>query len=295
MAVVATVRVTKGSSASGKYGESDQFSETWKVRVDDPATSKSAILSAAGIYYGLQHPDSSSALAMEYDISDDDESGLWWKVTWKFYKPPKENTPDPDNHIPKDNWTATGTTTSGPAWKDKDGVMMTNSAGDPLEDLEREYNEFGWTLTKNYLNTGWVATALACSNAVNSATWGGGAVRTWKCVFRGAQQKTFAWSNGTTSYDISYWETQWEFQYRSEKWDLQPWDIGFNQLVDSSGTATASGNKRAAVLGADKKAVRQPVALSSGIAKPAGQKPDALEFHVYQEKAFATYFGNPPA
>jgi hypothetical protein len=46
------------------------------------------------------------------------------------------------------------------------------------------------------------------------------------------------------------------------------------------------------VLGDDKKPVRQPVALNSGVAKAAGQKPDVLNFRAYKETAF-TVFGTP--
>jgi hypothetical protein len=84
----------------------------------------------------------------------------------------------------------------------------------------------------------------------------------------------------------------WEFAYREEKWDHKPWDVGFNQLVDSQGNPTASGTQRAAVLGADKKPVKAPVALSSGVAKTPGQKPDALTFRLYRETDFSV-FGTP--
>jgi hypothetical protein len=68
--------------------------------------------------------------------------------------------------------------------------------------------------------------------------------------------------------------------------------VGFNQLVNSDGTPSASGSGRAAILGADKKAVKSPVALAAGVAKGAGSKPDALNFKIYKESSFSV-FGNP--
>jgi hypothetical protein len=81
--------------------------------------------------------------------------------------------------------------------------------------------------------------------------------------------------------------------YRAETWDLSPWNTGFNQRVDSSGNPSAAGTNRAAILGADKKPVKSPVALTAGgVAKPAGEKPDAITFRVYREVSFST-FGDP--
>jgi hypothetical protein len=68
--------------------------------------------------------------------------------------------------------------------------------------------------------------------------------------------------------------------------------VGFNQLVGSDGSPSTSGTKRSAILGADKKAVKSPVALSGGVAKTAGLKPDALTFRCYREESF-TPFGTP--
>jgi hypothetical protein len=39
--------------------------------------------------------------------------------------------------------------------------------------------------------------------------------------------------------------------------------------------------------------VKQPVALSNGIAKAVGQEPDALTFNVYPTTAFGAKFGTP--
>jgi hypothetical protein len=303
MAVVSVTELLRGTGCSGKYGETYHFTRKFKVRCDTLTTPKPDIVGAVGVGYGDGHPDFASCVAMEFDCADGDESGLWWDVTWKYYVPPTENEPDSETDIPKDSWAATGGTTTSPCWKDKDGVVITNSAGDPLEDLEKEQAEFGWTLTKNYLTTFWQTTAMTYSNAVNSGDWvAAGDTRCWKCAFKNASYKSLTLPDGTK---IPYWETQWEFFYRAYTvnedfttvpgWDLTPWDIGFAQKVDASGTPTASGDKRAAITGQDKKPVKAPVALDgNGMAKPAGEKPDALQFRVYSEQNFTTAFGVPP-
>lgn len=305
MAVVSggVVEILRGTGVSGKFGETFHFTRKFKVRCDTLTTSKADIVNAVGVSYGDAHPDFSPCLAMEFDCADGDESGLWWDVTWKYYVPPPDEKPDPETNLPVDSWSATGGTTTGPCWKDKDGVVITNSAGDPLEDLEQEHAEFGWTLTKNYTSTSWQTTAMDYSNAVNSTDWVAvGDTRCWKCSFKGATEKSVTLPNGT---EIPYWEVHWEFFYRAPTveedfsttpgWDLTPWDIGFAQKVDDDGTPTQSGTKRAAIQGQDKKPVKSPVALDgNGMAKPAGEKPDALQFRVYKEQPFAAVFGTPP-
>jgi hypothetical protein len=292
MAVVTKDEVISGTGLSGKYGETFVFTRKWRIRVDDPKTSKVIISRAPGVTFGAAHPDFSDHKAMEFDLSDEDGVGMFWILVVKYYIPPKENTPDATTGMPKDDWRATGSTNSVPAFVDKDGETICNSASDPIEGLEIEASDFGLTLTKCYADTSWVSLAQTRSNAVNSDTWNGSAARTWKAEFRGAVKKEMTVSATSGSATKPYWETSWEFRYRADTWDLKPWDVGFNQLVTSDGTPSSSGTKRAAILGADKKPVKQPVALSSGVAVAAGTKPTALSFRAYKEATFAA-FGVP--
>jgi hypothetical protein len=292
MAVVKVDEVIGGTGLSGKYGESFTFTRKWRIRVDDPKTSKVVISRAPGVVFGAGHPDFADHKAMEFDLSDEDGVGMFWIITVKYYIPPKENTPDDTTGMPKDDWKATGSTTTVPCYKDKDDNPIVNSAGDPLEGLELEASDAALTLTKCYSDTAWSSIASSQSNTVNSSTWNGYPARTWKVEFRGATKKEMTVSATSGSATKPYWETSWEFRYRADKWDLAPWDVGFNQLVNSSGTPTSGGTQRAAVLGADKKPVRQPVALSNGVAKTAGQKPDVLNFRAYRETNFSV-FGTP--
>jgi hypothetical protein len=295
MAVVASREVAKGTGVSGKFGESFVFTRRWLIRVDDPATSRVDIAAHPGVTFGAGHPDSATHVAMEFDCTEASGDGMVWELVVKYYLPPATSTPDPETGIPTDTWQASNSTTTIPVYKDKDDESICNSAGDPLEGVEREANSFTLTLTKFYDggdNYTWSATAKSQSNTVNESSWNGGDARTWKVEFRSAAKKPL--TDGGTAETRYYWETVWEFKYREETWDLKPWDIGFNQLVDSEGNPESNGSLRAAVLGADKKPVKSPVALySDGTAKPAGEKPDALEFRVYQETNFSATFGTP--
>lgn len=294
MGVVACVEIAKGTGVSGRFGESFVFTRKWLIRVDDPATSRVEIAQAAGVTFGAGHPDSGSHLAMEFDCTEASGDGMIWELVVRYYFPQGTNEPDPQTGIPKDTWQASNSTSSIPVYKDKDGETIANSAGDPLEGAEKESNNFTLTLTKFYdgeNNYSWSSTAVSQSNTVNESSWNGGGARTWKVEFRSATKKPM--TDGSSADPRYYWETTWEFKYREETWDLTPLDIGFNQLVDSEGNPQSNGSQRAAVLGADKKPVKSPVALyADGTAKPAGEKPGTKTFQVYKTTDFSA-FGTP--
>lgn len=290
MAVVAVLETARGTGVSGKFGESFTFTRKWIVRVDSPFTPRTLIARAPGIVFGAGHPDFGNHRAMEFDCTEESGDGMMWSVVVRYYIPPVDNTPSTATGLPEDNWSGSGSTTTIPVFEDKDGQPIVNSAKDPLEGGERESSDLSLSLTKCYPDLSWSPIAKSKSNTVNSATWNGSPARTWKVAFKSASKK-----EATSSSDNStkpYWETNWEFSYREETWDYKPWDVGFNQLVDSSGNPTTSGTKRAAILGADKKPVKAPVALASGVAKEAGSSPDALTFRLYQETDFSI-FGTP--
>ena len=294
MAVVACIETPRGTGVSGKFGESFTFTRRWIVRVDSPTTSRVAISRAAGVRFGDAYPDFPSHVAMEFDLTDESGDGMAWGLTVRYYVPPFENRPNPDTGLPKDCWSAGGSGTTIPVYQDKDGNALKNTAGDPLEGAERESSEFVLTLTKCYADLSWSALAKSHANTVNDAAWNGSFARDWKCSFRSAQKKEMsvtAAPDAATS-TLVYWEVTWEFHYRAEGWIYRPWDVGFNQLVASDGTPSSTGTRRAAILGADKKPVKSPVALASGVAKTPGQAPDSLTFYLYPESDFSV-FGTP--
>ena len=65
-----------------------------------------------------------------------------------------------------------------------------------------------------------------------------------------------------------------------------------SQYVKGGITGWISGWKRNGWKTADKKPVKSPVALASGVAKTPGQAPDSLTFYLYPESDFSV-FGTP--
>jgi hypothetical protein len=291
MSIVAVLETARGTGVSGKFGESFTFTRKFIVRVDSPLTSRVKISQAPGVRFGDGYPDFPSHKAMEFDCTEESGDGMVWAIVVRYFIPPVENKPDPSTGLPADCWAATGATTTIPLYKDKDGALIVNSAKDPLEGAEREASDFSLTLTKAYTDLAWSSVAVNQSNTVNSSTWNQSAARTWKVAFRSASKKELTVSGSETDTK-PYWEVTWEFNYRPETWDFKPWDVGFNQLVDSSGNPSQSGTQRAAILGADKKPVKSPVALAYGIAQTPGTQPNALTFHLYKETDFSV-FGTP--
>jgi hypothetical protein len=290
MAIAACLETARGTGVSGKYGESFTFTRKWIVRVDSPSTPRTLIARAPGIVFGAGHPDFDNHKAMEFDCTEESGDGMVWAVTVKYYIPPVSNTPDDATGMPKDAWSASGSTITIPVFEDKDEDVIFNSAGDPLEGIERESTEFTLTLVKCYPDLAWSAIAESQSNTVNDASWNQSDPRTWKVAFRSASKKEATSSSSNTTKP--YWETTWEFVYRKETWDFKPWDVGFNQRSDAEGNPTANGPYRIQILGKDKKPIKSPAALSNGLALPPGVPADVLEFKLYRETSFSV-FGTP--
>jgi hypothetical protein len=294
MAVVSVQWLPSGG-LSGKLGESYRPTEKWRVRVDNPRTSKIAIANATGQGYGLPHWDFPACKAMEFDVSLADDVGMLWIVTVQFYVPPNGKKINAATGIPEDFWQASGGTTSVPAFRDRDNDLIVNSAGDPIEGLSREREERGWVLTKFYENDTWMQDRNTYSGSTNSDQWDGEPAGKWKVSLKSADERQSQKldENDEEGAVKKYVETKWEFRLDPDGWQLKPWDLGFQERCDSSGTPSTSGTKRKVIVGQDGKPVKQPVALSNGIAKAVGQEPDALTFNVYPTTAFGAKFGTP--
>lgn len=295
MAWVDYQRLADGSSVSGKFGESLQVSERWQIRVDSPATSKADILAGvtvtAGVTWGSPHFEFPALQAMEFDLAPDGRDGMRWTLNVKYYVPPpgKRIT---INGIPEDVWERSGGTTNVPAFRDYDGVTITNSAGDPLEGIEMEREEASWSLTKYYADDASLNTDVqACAGKVNFAEWAGGVANTWKCYFKGAKRSEISLLDGENDAGtLAFIESRWEFRYDPETWLCKPWDIGFMELDGSGGRRTITGD--------DGKPVKQPVALDSdGTAKTPGDPPTVINggdgVALYGVADFESYFGDP--
>jgi hypothetical protein len=286
---------------SGETQGPRRATRSWLFKVTTPDVSPALISTSIPVSFNEPHPQVSGIRARKFRVRPTDSTGMLWSAVVEYETAPDAEAPEYPliGGLPgrPATWGGSSSVTSGPVYTERanpgdatrSGDVMTNSAGDPLEDLAAENAEERLTLVQYFgSHVDWMAASKAYTNACNSDNWNGGGYYTWKC--QGCSKKLEA-ETAESGITRVFWEVTWEFAYRAEGWQLRPWDIGFNETVDDDGMPTMAGTKRATIKGQDGKGVRQPVALAGGIAKPVGEKPDALEFYVYAERPFGPMFG----
>lgn len=286
MGVINYLEVVSERSVSGKYRSPYNYSRSFLVRVDTLNTSILEVALAPGIRYLSSHPDDPACLMQDFSCQAADESGLYYRVTFK-YEPlaPNEDqnqTPGGGLVFPVDAWSASGSITSGPATVDKDDKPIVNSAGDPVPELEKDHAEFRINLTRCVSDLSWTSVAMDYTNAVNSGGWNGSDARTWKCHFQNAAKRQESSDAGV----LEYWETTWEFVYRPETWDLKPLNVGLQEK---------KGGKKVGIK-LEGEPVISPVALDNNGKATPDADPDVINggkgVRVYAEKDFSI-FGTP--
>lgn len=293
----------------GKFQETYEYPRAFLIRTNDPFEPLPDITNAVGVNYLDPHPDDPSCVAMEFETKPVDKSGLLYRCDVKYYAPPADATPQAEEEEGEPGsipglmkypiWSGGSSAKTVPALIDRFGDEITNSAGDPLEDLTVEITEPRLTLRQYYASHSTVLDLQRTySDTVNNATWNGGAEKTWRCLGCSFQVQTE--NVGGVSY--VYWEVTWEFAYDRNNWNLKPWDLGFAERCTSAGVPSASGDKRKTIVGQDGKTVKQPVALASGVALPPGSPPQVINAgagaEFYEPKDFSAVFGQvftPPA
>lgn len=292
------VEFIRESSRDAQYTQGENGKSTaarsWIAKADSPATSPDEVADSAPVQIGDPFPGDSSLKCTRVRARANGSDGMLWTVTAEYEVRPDpeddDNPPDSDRVPGKpDVWSASSTVQSEPVYLDTFGDVISNSAGDPLEDLTADVAQFRLTLTTYRLrHQDWQTKAKEFTNSLNADNWNGGAPGTWKC--QGCSAKLNI--EERDGLPLIFWELNWEFAYKESGWQLKPWNIGFHQLVDQNGDPDPYGGERAVIVGQDKKGVRHPVALNAdGTAKPAGEKPDALFVIVYFAKEFGPEFG----
>lgn len=288
MSVLACREIIDGRGATQKFAEAVKCKRTFMVTVDDPTTSVSEMAYSANINWLDPHPEFPAVYVTDIACNNDgDPQHYKLEFTYDLLKPEDKSagpTAMPWNR--PDKFTFSGGLTNVPAIVHyNDGFsspkFIVNTAGDPLEGATRDQAE--WKIQINGNRQAFPkALAMSCINAVNSDSWSGFPAGTLKVQGLSGQREIEQVNNT----EIPYWSISVEIAYRPEGWKLKLWDVGYNEIV---------GGKRRRILDELREPVSDPVALSNGSAKTAGQPPDMLEFKLYREVPFSGLFSTLPS
>jgi hypothetical protein len=284
MTVTAWREVIDGRGATQKFGENVKCKRTFIATVDDPTTPVSTINDAIGISWLDAHPEFPAVYVTDMSCQNDGDP-LHYKVEFT-YDLIKQEDRQPMPWDRTDKFTFSGGVTTAPAivhYNDGFGSpkLIVNTAGDPLEGAERECAEWRISISGNRQAFPY-SMAMAYINTVNSDSWSGFAPGTLKCQSISGQREVEQVNNA----EVPYWTVSVELAYRAEGWALKLWDVGYNEI---------KSNSRQKILDKRYEPVSEPVALSNGVAKAAGQPPDMLTFKVYREAAFNGIFTQLPS
>jgi hypothetical protein len=280
MAVVESREMYRGRGRQTQYGDVPVYTRVFLVTVDSPDTEFQKISEAPEIAWLDPHPENENALLIDSNVQQDGDSPFHYKLTFT-YKSGQDLGEVPWERPAQ--FSFNGSLASAPAFwyypnsgDNSTKRIIINTAGDPIGGLDRDEGEFSVSITINKQPPFDYVKAQNYVGAINSDTWSGGGPKTWKCQSITGNRKI----EEVTGTKYVYWETNATLAYRNTGWDLQTWDVGFNELVN--------GQRVKIMAGADP--VSEPAALSNGSAKTPGQPPDMLTFRIYRTLPFVGTF-----
>lgn len=288
----------RGRTGSANVEGVPTYTRVFLVRTNIVDPQFQLIARAPGPGWRDPYPDDANSLLADINIQPEGESPFHYKATFTY------RFLDANEKIPwlrPSVFSFSGTLASAPAFwhypnnnDNNTKAIIVNTAGDPLSGLDRDEGEFNVTIQFNQRPPFNFARAQQYVGAINSDTWSGGAPKTWKCMSITANRKFEVIPPNTPGAPVRifYWETSVTLGYRNAGWDIQTWDVGFNQIVGGAwnpAIGVRTGGTRSKIL-AGQEAVSEPAALSQGVAKAPGQPPDLLTFRTYAMLPFTGVF-----
>lgn len=274
----------RGRSRSADLDGVPTYQRIFLVRTTTVNPDLRFVAAAPGPGWRDPYPSDANAKLIETSTSQDGDSPFHYKVTltYRFL--------DEDDKIPwhrPSQYSFSGSLASAPAfWHYSGGdndnqttEIIVNSANDPISGLDRDEGEFNVTIQYNQKPPFDYAKAQMYVGAINSDTWSGGSPKTWKVQSISANRK-IEMIAGQVPDDppvkCVYFDTTVTIAYRGTSWDLETWDVGFNEIKGVPPLLP----KRVKIM-AGSSPVSEPVALQNGAAKAPGEPPDKLKFRIY--------------
>jgi hypothetical protein len=279
----------RGRSRRADVAGVPEYTRVYLVRTDIINPNLYIVASKPGVAMRSPYPDDSNAVLVEASAELDGESPYHYRVTHN-YKYLDETALIPWNRPA--TYSFSGSLVSAPAFwhypnsnDNSTKRVIVNSAGDPLSGLDRDEGEFNVSIQWNIKPPFDYAKSQAYTGAINSDSWSGGGPNTWKCQGFQASRKFESipgQNEGSPPVQVYFFDTTVNLSYRRSGWDIQTWDVGFNEIV---------GGQRKKIM-AGSEPVSEPAALLNGRAKTPGQPPELLLFRVYAMLPFTGVF--PP-
>jgi hypothetical protein len=284
---VLTVYELPTVSASRKFGEAPVFQRKWVVEVDDPTTPQTDIVNAPGVSFLTPHPEAYYCKAMNASVANYNGSRWHYEVTWD-YELPKQQNVDPNPLARADiwKWSTGGLQVPALYYYDAGDTLkvLQNSANDFFEGATTDISTLQASISGNRQTFDY-GLATTVTNAVNSATYLGGAPYTWKCSGIAANPAVEV----VNEQEIRYWQVEVTLEYRPDGWPLLLPDIGWHYIDPFKGKVKAwvIDNQSNEEVPAS-----TPQPLESNGA-PKDGAPNILVRRVHKAINFQSYFGTP--
>ena len=270
MAVTAWNESVASRSLSIAVGEGFKYTRSFTVQVDDPATPLLDIVQAVPVPLWASHPENTFSKAQKFDIKPRGSSLLLYEVTVAYDRVAlKDESRGEDKpgtvtpmQFPRPVWSGGTRVESEPFQVDVNLVPVSNSAGVPFPDAEREVYRQTLSATVPFPD---LAAAVAAMRAVigkvNGAAWAGERERTWLCT-----DARWSWKHEDQGgVQLRYVEASFEFAFNEKGWAMKLLDVGYQEKADQDGNPDAGGFFLAPIKGGDGKPVKEPVALENGL------------------------------
>jgi len=295
MAVVAVNEVLP-RGYSHQFGGSPTASMVFVVTLDG-TTTQQAVIDAVGYTLGSTHPEFSFLECSGIEVTETDKFHAEVSVSF-FVRPVDASEPGSVPWALPDVWsfsTGTGQAACTEYYPtDKNNVLtaaLVNKANDAYEGLTKAEPELRATIS-GYRELFPADLAVRLTGAVNDALFIGGQPRTWQCAGITGTPDRQIFGNQA----VDFWQITVELIYRQSTHNFFLPNAGLNYLANG----VASAKRRCWVISddGDKVPSAGPMALAAnGDLKQIGAgpyPPDILEFRVYPEESFSTFFGSPP-
>jgi hypothetical protein len=279
-------------SASRKFGDPPTFQRKWVVEVDSPSTTQTDIVNAIPVSFLTPHPEASYCLAMTQNVANYNGSRWHYEVTWDYELPKlsqSQLSPNPLSRADIWKWSTGGLQVPALYYYDTGDTLqpLQNSANDFFEGVTTDISTLQASISGNRQTFDY-GLATTVTNAINSATYLGGAQYTWKCSGIAATPAVEV-VNGS---EIRYWQVEVTLEYRPDGWQLQLPNIGWNYLDGSTKKRVTVAYDPGGGQPIEQVPASNPQPLTTAGAISTGA-PTILARRVHKAINFQQYFGTP--